>query len=69
MTQELLSRIDIIALNENQDTGTFVFSPLDRGYGQTIGNSLRRTGHPGRGALDRRAVLEIIDAANHPERT
>ncbi|NLK58908.1 MAG: DNA-directed RNA polymerase subunit alpha [Tissierellia bacterium] len=42
MTQELLSRIDIIALNENQDTGTFVFSPLDRGYGQTIGNSLRR---------------------------
>lgn len=42
MTQELLSRIDIIALNENQDTGKFTFAPLDRGYGQTIGNSLRR---------------------------
>lgn len=42
MTQELLSRIDIIALNESQDTGTFTFAPLDRGYGQTIGNSLRR---------------------------
>lgn len=42
MTEELLSKIDIVELNENQDTGTFVFSPLNRGYGQTIGNSLRR---------------------------
>lgn len=42
MTEELLSKIDIIELNENQNAGTFVVSPLSRGYGQTIGNSLRR---------------------------
>lgn len=42
MTEELLSRIEIVELNDTQDYGTFAFTPLERGYGQTIGNSLRR---------------------------
>lgn len=42
MTAELLSKIDIIELNEAQNKGTFQIAPLERGYGQTIGNSLRR---------------------------
>ena len=29
-------------MNENGSFGTFVLEPLERGYGTTIGNSLRR---------------------------
>lgn len=42
MTEELRSRIEILELNDTQDKGTFALTPLDRGYGLTIGNSLRR---------------------------
>ncbi|RQD71534.1 MAG: DNA-directed RNA polymerase subunit alpha [Tindallia sp. MSAO_Bac2] len=35
-------RIDILELNENQKYGKFVIEPLERGYGTTLGNSMRR---------------------------
>jgi len=33
---------NISTLEENDTTGKFVIEPLERGYGQTLGNSLRR---------------------------
>ena len=35
-------RIDVVELNENSTYGKFVVEPLERGYGTTLGNSLRR---------------------------
>lgn len=35
-------RIEIIEVNEDNTYGKFVVEPLERGYGTTIGNSLRR---------------------------
>ena len=35
-------RIEIMELNENGSYGKFVVEPLERGYGTTLGNSLRR---------------------------
>lgn len=32
----------ITKIDEKQDSGTFVIEPLERGYGTTLGNSLRR---------------------------
>ncbi|MDI9469502.1 MAG: DNA-directed RNA polymerase subunit alpha [Bacillota bacterium] len=34
--------IDIVALSNDGSMGTFVIEPLERGYGMTLGNSLRR---------------------------
>lgn len=34
--------IECLAVNENEDYAKFVCEPLERGYGMTIGNSLRR---------------------------
>lgn len=34
--------IDVLELSENKDYGKFVVEPLERGYGTTLGNSLRR---------------------------
>ena len=34
--------IECLAINENESYGKFVCEPLERGYGMTIGNSLRR---------------------------
>ncbi|MDY6064904.1 MAG: DNA-directed RNA polymerase subunit alpha [Finegoldia sp.] len=42
MTEQLGTRIDVIELNEDQSYGKFVIMPLERGYGITLGNSLRR---------------------------
>jgi DNA-directed RNA polymerase subunit alpha len=35
-------RIDCLAIDEDQHYGKFVVEPLERGYGTTLGNSLRR---------------------------
>jgi len=35
-------KIEIIELSDNDSYGKFVLEPLERGYGTTIGNSLRR---------------------------
>lgn len=35
-------RIDIISISEDNKHGSFVIEPLERGYGTTLGNSLRR---------------------------
>ena len=32
----------ITKIDENKDYGRFVIEPLERGYGTTLGNSLRR---------------------------
>ena len=34
--------IECLAINEDESYGKFVCEPLERGYGMTIGNSLRR---------------------------
>jgi len=35
-------KIDVVELNEDDNYGKFVVEPLERGYGNTLGNSLRR---------------------------
>lgn len=40
--QELLGKLKIDAVEETDGYGKFVFEPLPVGYGQTLGNSLRR---------------------------
>lgn len=35
-------RIDIVEINEDETYGKFILEPLERGYGTTLGNSLRR---------------------------
>ena len=35
-------RVDIIEVSEDHRYGKFVIEPLERGYGITIGNALRR---------------------------
>ena len=35
-------RIEIVEVNEDKTYGKFVIEPLERGYGTTLGNSLRR---------------------------
>ena len=35
-------KIDIVELSNNGKYGRFVVEPLERGYGITLGNSLRR---------------------------
>ena len=42
MVDTLDTRIDIVELSEDGNYGKFVMSPLERGYGTTLGNSLRR---------------------------
>lgn len=42
MADKLNTKVEILSLNESEHTGKFIMSPLERGYGTTIGNSLRR---------------------------
>ena len=35
-------KIEIVEISEDNQYGKFVCEPLERGYGTTIGNSLRR---------------------------
>lgn len=42
MTENLNATIEIAELNEENNYGKFIVSPLDRGFGITLGNSLRR---------------------------
>ena len=35
-------KIETVELNEDAKYGKFVIEPLERGYGTTLGNSLRR---------------------------
>lgn len=35
-------KIDIVSISEDNKAGSFVIEPLERGYGTTLGNSLRR---------------------------
>lgn len=42
MPEELNTKIEILDIKEAENTATFSISPLERGYGTTLGNSLRR---------------------------
>lgn len=42
MIEKLNTKIEILELKESENMGSFVLSPLERGYGQTLGNSMRR---------------------------
>lgn len=42
MIEKLNTKIEILELNEKENKGSFVISPLERGYGTTLGNSMRR---------------------------
>lgn len=42
MTENLNAKIEIVDINEENNYGKFVVTPLDRGFGTTLGNSLRR---------------------------
>lgn len=42
MVKTLDTKVDILELDETQHYGKFCMSPLERGYGTTLGNALRR---------------------------
>lgn len=42
MVNKLDTKVDILEVDEEQNYGKFSMSPLERGYGTTLGNSLRR---------------------------
>ncbi|MDO5718186.1 MAG: DNA-directed RNA polymerase subunit alpha [Tissierellia bacterium] len=42
MPESLNTKIEILELKEEENYAKFAVSPLDRGYGTTLGNSLRR---------------------------
>ena len=42
MADKLNTKVEILELDEEKHYGRFTMSPLERGYGTTIGNSLRR---------------------------
>ncbi|MDO5018654.1 MAG: DNA-directed RNA polymerase subunit alpha [Lagierella massiliensis] len=42
MTQNLMAKIEIADINEVKHQGKFVIAPLERGFGTTLGNGLRR---------------------------
>lgn len=42
MTQNLMAKIEIADINEEKNHGKFVIAPLERGFGTTLGNGLRR---------------------------
>ncbi|MDO5755684.1 MAG: DNA-directed RNA polymerase subunit alpha [Tissierellia bacterium] len=42
MTEKLNTKIEIVDVNEAEHYGKFVITPLEGGYGTTLGNSLRR---------------------------
>ncbi len=42
MTENLNTKIEIIDVVENENCGKFIIAPLERGFGTTLGNSLRR---------------------------
>lgn len=42
MLNKLNTKVEILELNEEKHYGRFSMSPLERGYGTTLGNSLRR---------------------------
>lgn len=42
MVEKLNTQIEILEYDEDNNSGRFQISPLDRGYGTTLGNSMRR---------------------------
>lgn len=42
MINKLNTKVEILEIDEKSNYGKFTMSPLERGYGTTIGNSLRR---------------------------
>ena len=42
MIENLNTKIEILEVDEKNDMGRFVISPIERGYGTTLGNSMRR---------------------------
>ena len=42
MAEELNTKVEILEMDEEKKYGKFAVGPLERGYGQTLGNSLRR---------------------------
>lgn len=42
MTEDLMTKIEVLEVSEDETYGKFCIMPLERGYGTTLGNSLRR---------------------------
>ena len=42
MIEKLNTKIEILEIDEKNNLGRFVISPLERGYGTTLGNGMRR---------------------------
>lgn len=42
MPEELNTTIEVLSVSDDQSHCKFLVSPLERGYGTTLGNSLRR---------------------------
>lgn len=42
MVENLNTKVEILEVDEEKNYGKFTMSPLERGYGTTLGNSLRR---------------------------
>ena len=42
MENKLDTKVEILAIDDEENFGRFAMSPLERGYGTTLGNSLRR---------------------------
>lgn len=63
MTEKLNTKIEIVELNPEESFGKFMITPLERGYGTTLGNSLRRVLLS---SLPGAAITKIkIDGVNH----
>lgn len=42
MTEDLNTNIEVLDIDLEKNYGKFAIMPLDRGYGTTLGNSMRR---------------------------
>lgn len=63
MTEELNTSIEVLDIDLDKNYGKFAIMPLDRGYGTTLGNSLRRVLL---GSLPGSAVATVkIDGIGH----
>ena len=64
-------RIDCEQLAEDGSYGKFVVEPLERGYGTTLGNSLRRillSSLPGYGSVQHQDCRRAARVLHHPGR-
>lgn len=64
MNEIVKPRIECVATDEFDRYGKFVVEPLERGYGITLGNSLRRillSSLPGSAALNTKSKARVMN--------